>query len=230
MDIILVPGLWLDEDSWAEVTPALTQAGHRVHPLTMPGTGVAAPESAQIGIAEWVRAVTEKIDELRKPVVLVGHSGGGNVVWAAASERPEQVTHVIFVDTVPPADGHGINELPVVDGVVPFPGWDFFPAEEVADLDDRTRARTSAAAKSVPARVPTDPIVLSHEARYRIPVTLLMGSFDEQSLAEEIANWGPFAAEYDAIETSRVVRLDSGHWPQFSQPQNLATQIVDALR
>lgn len=230
MDIILVPGLWLDADSWAEVTPALTRAGHRVHPLTMPGLGASAEVSAPIGIAEWVRAVTDKIDELRKPVALVGHSGGGNVVWGAASERPEQVTHVVFVDTVPPAHGHGINELPVVDGVVPFPGWDFFPSAETADLDDDTRERTAATAQSVPPRVPTDPIVLSHPGRFRIPITLLMGSFDDASLAAEIANWGPFAAEYAAIENTRVVRLGSGHWPQFSQPQRLAEEIVIALR
>jgi hypothetical protein len=35
-----------------------------------------------------------------------------------------------------------ISEFDVVDGVVPFPGWDFFDADDVADLDAQTRRRT----------------------------------------------------------------------------------------
>ncbi len=37
MDIILIPGFWLDGSSWDEVVPALEQAGHRTHALTLPG-------------------------------------------------------------------------------------------------------------------------------------------------------------------------------------------------
>ncbi|GAB4096630.1 hypothetical protein GCM10028787_21050 [Brachybacterium horti] len=33
MDIILVPGFWLDGDSWAEVTGPLEAAGHCTHAL-----------------------------------------------------------------------------------------------------------------------------------------------------------------------------------------------------
>ena len=48
--------------------------------------------------------------------VLVGHSGGGNVVWGAAEARAGRVARVIFVDTVPPPDGREISEFEVVDG------------------------------------------------------------------------------------------------------------------
>ena len=37
MDIILIPGFWLDGSSWDEVVPVLKQAGHRTHALTLPG-------------------------------------------------------------------------------------------------------------------------------------------------------------------------------------------------
>ena len=37
MDIVLIPGLWLDGSSWDEVIPSLQQAGHRTHALTLPG-------------------------------------------------------------------------------------------------------------------------------------------------------------------------------------------------
>lgn len=226
MDIILVPGLWLDASSWDEVTPALTAAGHRVHPLTLPGLGEPASD---LGMDDWVAAVVERIDALEAPVVLVGHSGGGNVVWGAADARPDRVARVVFVDTVPPAPGNGISEFEVVDGVVPFPGWDHFPDEDVYDLDDATRARTAPLTRSVPARVPTDPIALTDPRRHDVPVTLLMGGVDRDALEGMLGEWPAYRDEFAAIGDLEVVRLGSGHWPQFSTPPRLAEQILTAV-
>lgn len=229
MDIILVPGLWLDASSWDEVTTRLTDAGHRVSPLTLPGLGSPASESSEVGIADWVSTVVEQMDAAPSPVALVGHSGGGNVVWGAADTRPDRVAHVVFVDTVPPPNGAGINEFEITDGVIPFPGWDFFPAEDVSDLDESTRRRTAALTRSIPARVPTDPIVLRNPARYQVPVTLLMGGLDAEGVQAELANWGPYADEFRAIRKVEIERIGSGHWPQFSQPEKLSELILRAV-
>ncbi|WP_228480745.1 alpha/beta fold hydrolase [Microbacterium luteum] len=112
MDILLVPGLWLDASSWSDVTAPLVANGHRVHPLTMPGTGASASESDEIGIDDWVGAVVREIDAATHPVVLIGHSGGGNVVYAAADRRPHAVAHVTLLDTFPPVPGAGISDFP----------------------------------------------------------------------------------------------------------------------
>nr|WP_201469963.1 alpha/beta hydrolase [Microbacterium hydrocarbonoxydans] len=227
MDIILIPGLWLDASSWSEVTTDLERAGHTVHPLTMPGVGRPAADTSDIGIAEWVDAAAAAVDAISGPAIVVGHSGGGNVAWGVADARPERVARVILVDTVPPPSGFGISEFETVDGVVPFPGWDFFPAEDVDDLDDATRARTAPLTQSVPARVPTDPIALGNEARRRVPVTMLMGGMDQATLESELDQWGPFADEFRSIDDVEVVRIGSGHWPQFSVPSRLA-ELIDA--
>jgi len=227
MDIILIPGLWLDASSWSEVTADLERAGHSVHPLTMPGVGLPAAASSDIGIAEWVDAAVAAVDDIGAPVAVVGHSGGGNVAWGVADARPDLVSRVVFVDTVPPPSGFGISEFEVVDGVVPFPGWDYFPDEDVDDLDDSTRARTGPLARSVPARVPTDPIELRLEQRHGVPVTLLMGAMDQETLESELEQWGPYADEFRAIGDAEVIRIGSGHWPQFSVPGRLA-ELIDA--
>ena len=229
MDIILIPGLWLDASSWNEVVPALERAGHRVHPLTMPGVGAPASESADIGIADWVAAGVAAVDAVDGPVVVVGHSGGGNVAWGVVDARPDAVSRVVFVDTVPPPPGQGISEFETIDGVVPFPGWDFFPPEDVDDLDEATRARTAPLALSVPARVPTDPIALSADARYRVPATLLMGGLDQETLESLLEQWGPYAEEYRAIDDAEVVRIGSAHWPQFSVPERLGALLNAAI-
>ncbi len=228
MDIILIPGLWLDAASWHDVTVLLERAGHRVHALTMPGVGASGTVASGIGIADWVRAGVDAVDAVDGPSVVVGHSGGGNVAWGVADARPRDVSRVIFVDTVPPPPGSGISEFDVVDGVVPFPGWEFFPAEDVDDLDEATRLRTSERALSVPARVTSDPIALVDDARHRVPVTLLMGSFDRETLESELDEWGPYADEFRAIDDAEVVRIGSGHWPQFSMPSRLAELIDEA--
>lgn len=229
MDIILVPGLWLDASSWDDVVPALEKAGHRAHPMTLPGVGAPASESAEIGIQDWVDAVVARIDAVGEPVVLVGHSGGGNVVWGAAEARADAVTRVIFLDTVPPPTGQGISEFELVDGVVPFPGWDFFEAPEVADLDDDVRAKWAERVLSVPAKVPTDELVLDGNSRHSVPVTILMGGMDEGEFRAAVSEWGPWGEEFAAIDSAEVVRLGSGHWPLFSQPDAVANAILDAV-
>ncbi|QEW02974.1 alpha/beta fold hydrolase [Microbacterium lushaniae] len=229
MHIILIPGLWLDASTWDDVVPALEAAGHTSHPLTMPGLGEPAERSADIGIADWVAAVVAEIDRLPDPVVLVGHSGGGNVAWGAADARPDRAARIVFVDTFPPGDGGSIWEFPVVEGVVPFPGWDAFEDAEVGDLDDRTRAAAASRARSVPARIPTDAISLTDPRRYAIPVTMLTGTMPAADLHATIAQAPPWAADLAALQAVTIVELNSGHWPQFSQPAELGRAIAAAL-
>ncbi|MFS0714644.1 alpha/beta hydrolase [Microbacterium sp. 2P01SA-2] len=228
MHVILIPGLWLDASSWDDVAPAVRGAGHRLEALTLPGVGGTAG-SMRTTLRDWVDAVVARIDAAPGQVVLVGHSGGGNVAWGAADRRPDRIARVIFVDTLPPAPGAEISEFPVVDGTVPFPGWGFFDEPDVADLDDDTRARWAPRTHPVPAAVPTDAIELTDDRRHGIPVTVLSGPADERGIRSMLASWPRFLAEFDALEDVTVVELGSGHWPQFSQPDRLAREIIAAL-
>ena len=234
MHIVLVPGLWLDASFWGEVTPALEAAGHRTHPLTMPGVGAPARESRDIGMAEWIDATVAVIDRLDGEIALVGHSGGGNVVYGALDARPDRIAHLVFLDTFPQGDGGSISELPVVAGVVPFPGWEFFDEEEVGDLDAQTRVDAAARTASVPARVPTDPLRLTDERRRSVPMTMITGTMPESQIRQIIAAAPDWAAELVAVEDLRIIQLNSegeptGHWPQFSQPGAVAEAILRAI-
>ncbi|UIN32159.1 alpha/beta fold hydrolase [Microbacterium binotii] len=222
MQLILIPGLWLDAGSWHDVVPTIDDAGFDAVPLTL-------PSSADAHLADWVAAVVTRIDAAAGPVVLVGHSGGGNVAWGAADARPEAVARVVLVDTVPVPDGADIAAFPVVDGVVPFPGWSTFDAPDIADLDDATRDRVAAAAVPVPAAVPTDPLHLHDRRRYGIPVTVLSGGADAEELDAQLTQWPTYRDEWHAIVDREVVPIGSGHWPQFSQPQRLGALIVRAV-
>src|SRR5215831_11192528 len=104
MDIILIPGFWLDAASWDEVVPVLRQAGHRVRALTLPGMESKDADRSEITLRDHVDAVVAVIDFIGPGdggVVLVGHSGGGAIAYAAADARPDQVARVIYVDSLP---------------------------------------------------------------------------------------------------------------------------------
>lgn len=225
MDVILVPGLWLDASSWDAVVPALEAARHRPHPLTLPG-----PAVGDLVVDDWVDAVVREIDLLPAGVVLVGHSGGGNVVWGAADRRPDRVARVVLVDSAVPPPGAMISEFPVDDGVVHFPGWDFFDAEDIDDLDTETRERTAPEMVDVPGRVPSSPLTLQDERRFDVPLTILSGRYDGEGLRDALREWGAFADEFARVRDAEVVRLGSGHWPQFSQPHAFAERLVAAVR
>src|SRR5215470_7367547 len=108
MDIILIPGFWLDASSWDEIVPVLEQAGHRTHPLTLPGMQSADAGRGAITLRDHVDAVVAAIDAVDPAagkVVLVGHSGGGAVAHAAVDARPGRVARVIYVDSGPLGQG-----------------------------------------------------------------------------------------------------------------------------
>ncbi|WP_447949692.1 alpha/beta fold hydrolase [Microbacterium aurum] len=229
-DVLLIPGFWLDAASWDDVVPTLRAAGLAPRALTMPGVGAGAAAAAEIGLADWIAAVVAEIDRAPGPVVVVGHSGGGNVAWGAVDARPDRVSRVVFVDTVPPPPGANVGEFETDQPIIPFPGWDFFDDEDVADLDPQTRERTAPRALSIPTRVTTDAIALTDDRRYAVPVTVLSGHRDDAEFRRFLAQWGPFADEFTAIADTEVVRPGTGHWPQFSQPERLGEALVAAIQ
>src|SRR3990170_6955278 len=142
MDVVLIPGFWLDGASWDEVAAPIRDAGHTVHALTLPGKESRDADRSGIGLRDHIDAVIAVVDSLSGPVVLAGHSGGGAIAHAVADARPDRITRVIYVDSGPLRDGGVINdELPVVDGEVPLPDWSVFEDEDMVDLDENLRER-----------------------------------------------------------------------------------------
>jgi pimeloyl-ACP methyl ester carboxylesterase len=230
MDVILIPGFWLNAASWDGVVPALAAAGHRVRALTLPGLASIDDHRAGLGLADHVAAVVEAIDEAEASVALVGHSGGGAIAHAAVDARPDRVARVVYIDSLPLGDGDLINdELPVVNGEIPLPDWSVFQEEDLTDLDDRLRERFRAVSIPEPVGVATDRQVLRDPRRYDVPITVITCEFPVTMLRELMTKGHSYTAELAKVNDARLVDLPTGHWPQFTKPVELGAAIVAAL-
>ena len=107
MDVILIPGFWLDASAWDEVVPAVAATGHTPRPITLPGL---VPADREVGLRDQIDFVVNLVDATAGPVVLVGHSGGGAVAHGVVDARPDRIAKVIYVDSGPLAHGGFIND------------------------------------------------------------------------------------------------------------------------
>ena len=231
MNIVLIPGFWLDGASWDEVAAPIREAGHTVYALTLPGLESREADRSGIGLRDHIDAVVAVVDSLPDPVVLVGHSGGGAIAHAVADVRPDRIVRVIYVDAGPLAHGGVINdELPVVNGEVPLPDWSVFEEEDLVDLDDGLRAKFRSIAIPEPVAVTSDKQVLSDdEKRYDVPVTVICCEFSTDLLRGWMADGDPNVSELTKIKEVELVDLPTGHWPQLTRPRDLAATIIAAV-
>lgn len=233
MDIILIPGLWLDGSSWAKVVPTLEQAGHRTHPITLPGMESKDADRSKITLRDHVDAVVAAIDAVDPAagkVVLVGHSAGGAIAHAAVDARPDRVARVVYVGAFPTGDGDSVADgFPAEHGEVPLPAWSAFEAEDLTDLDDVARAEFRARAIPSPEHVTRDPQQLCDERRYDVPVTAIATEFTSAMLREWIAGELAPVREFAKIRDVGHIDLPTGHWPQFTRPEDLARAILASV-
>lgn len=224
--IVLVPGFWLGAWAW----DAVAAGGHDVHAVTLsgPGDGV----DAETHVADAVRAVE---GTGRDDVVLVGHSGGGPVV-AAAAERV-RVGHVVHVDTGPLPDGwanvdffdselaavtreniagpgRGVEHPMLPDEVLGRGGALEGVGADWATVRARARPHPAGAVLGPIARGARDP---------ELPKTVVACTFPAAGVAQMAGPGSPFAEMADPEWT--VVELRTGHWPMVSRPADLAAVL-----
>ena len=225
--VILVPGFWLNGDSWATVTTALEAAGYHVEALTLPGKESRTADRSAVRLAGHVAAVVERIDAAPERVVLVGHSGGGSIIAGAADARPDKIERAIYVDTGPFGEGAVINdELPVESDDVPFPGWSAFEEPELADMTPQVRQTFEEIAVPEPAGVARDPQHVSDDRRFEVPSTVIACSMTSAVLETLMADDHPYMREFAQMRDRSIVDLPTGHWPQLTKPAELAAEIV----
>ncbi|MEV0893749.1 alpha/beta hydrolase [Promicromonospora sp. NPDC050262] len=224
MDILLIGGLWLDGSAWDDVVPQLEALGHRPVPVTLPGQGDGRADAT---LADQVATVVAAVDAASGGPLVVGHSAACTLAWLAADARPEAVAGVVQIGGFPWDDGKPYADLfPVTDGVMPFPGWEPFAGPDSDDLDEAARSTFAAKAVPVPEGVARGVVHLSDERRFDVPVVVVCPEFTPAQAREWIdAGDVPELARAKRVD---LVDIDSGHWPMFTRPAELARLLADA--
>lgn len=226
MDIVLIAGMWLDGSAWAEVTPELERLGHRPIPLTLPGQGDGA---ATATYDDQVAAVVAAVDAAAGRVLVVGHSAACALAWVAGDARPDKVAGVAFVGGMPNADGETyFGAFEPVDGHVPFPGWEPFEGPDSDDMSAELKAQVAAGAIAVPSTITHGVVRLGDVRRYDVPVTMVCPEYSPDDAKEWVE--GGDIPELAKATTVAYVDIDSGHWPMFTKPDELARILADCAK
>jgi len=98
--VVLVHGAFADASSWNGVIKVLRKDGYFVIAAANPLRGVKS-DGTYIG---------SLVGDLKEPVVLVGHSYGGNVITEAANGHPN-VKALVYVSAFAPDTGETVAEL-----------------------------------------------------------------------------------------------------------------------
>ncbi|MEU6707307.1 alpha/beta fold hydrolase [Streptomyces wuyuanensis] len=228
VNFVLAAGAWLGAWAWDDVVPELRAAGHGVHPLTL--SGLAEKSGAQAGQQTHVQDIVDEIGrhDLRD-VVLVGHSYSGIPVGQAAERIGDRLRRVVFVDSNVPADGESfVSAWPdgraMIEASMAATGgfWAPLPEADFAGqgLSEEQIGRIVGGATPHPGATLIEPAMLGRGLG-ELPATYIKCLLDGDEPSPDVA----------ALlrgEHWQLVELDTGHWPMFSRPHELARVLLDA--
>ncbi|MEU7006539.1 alpha/beta hydrolase [Streptomyces sp. NPDC046332] len=229
-EFVLVAGAWLGAWAWDEVVPELRAAGHGAHAVTL--SGLAERQGVEAGQRTHVADVVDVIEGLDlRDVVLVGHSYAGIPVGQAAGLIGDRLARVVFVDSNVPADGESfVSAWPdgramVEKSIAENDGfWAPLGAAEFEGqgLDVEQIARIVAGATPHPGTTLTEPAEVARPLG-ELPTTYIKCLLDGEEPNADVA-------ALLKSERWQLVRMDTGHWPMFSQPRELARILLDGGR
>ncbi|MGW1864447.1 alpha/beta fold hydrolase [Streptomyces mauvecolor] len=226
-NFVLVAGAWLGSWAWDDVVPPLRAGGHGVHPLTL--SGLAEKQGVPAGQQTHVQDIVGEVERLSlRDVVLVGHSYSGIPVGQAAERIGDRLARVVFVDSNVPADGRsfvsgGLDWQAAVVASIAENGGFWAPLTapdfEGQGLSSEQIARIVDGSTPHPGATLTEPAVLARPLG-ELPATYIKCLLDGAKPSDDVA----------ALLTGghwRLAEMDTGHWPMFSRPAELARILLD---
>ncbi|QEW01884.1 alpha/beta fold hydrolase [Microbacterium lushaniae] len=223
MDVILVPGLWLDASSWADVSELLAAAGHRPSALTLQGLHSRTANRNGIWLADHVAAIAAEIDRCKEKAVVVGHAEACGLMHAAVSQRPDRVAQAIHVGGFPSADGARVLSGFTVDarGVTTHTAGLSAVDPSLGVLHERMSENAAHVLDAVQR--------LTDHRRFTVPATVVATEFTTDDVRRWMAAGIDPVRELALMSDVTLVDLPSGRWPQIERPRDLADVLLAQL-
>lgn len=218
--VVLVHGAFADSSAWNGVVERLQGEG-------LPVIAVANPLR---GLENDAKAVSDVVESVEGPVVLVGHSYGGVLISRAAREN---VKALVYVAAFQPEAGENALAL---SGQ--FPGGKLGP-DTLNQIGGDLYIKQESFAEVFAADVPADNAVLAATQRPAF-AQALADEFPGEPAWKKIPSWALVATQDNAIPAeaqrfmakragSTVVEVEASHAVSVSQPQAVFDLIKQAI-
>jgi pimeloyl-ACP methyl ester carboxylesterase len=229
---VLVHGAWHGGWCWRRVIAILRSAGHVVFAPTLAGFGervhLIRPD---LTIEDFATDIVNVITaEELGDIILVGHSFGGNPVSAVADRVPDQLRHLVYIDTLLLRNGEsGFSQLdPAIVAqrielaqdtsgglTIPPPSPEAFGVTDPADAEWLRRQLTP-----LPLNCYQVPIRLKHPLGNGVSKTYIACTNPIYEPAVPTHEWVKRQSDW------RYLELSSGHDAMISSPQDLAEMLI----
>ncbi len=234
---VLVHGGFVGGWCWEKVVPLLEEAGHRVEAPDLPGSGDDNTPIPEVSLQAYADRISEVLDAQPEPVVLVGQSSGGVAVSQAAEQRPDKIHMLVYVgayllrdgETLLSAGENDTESLVLANLVMSEDGSSATIREDaireglLADCSDEDVERAKARFEPGALAPIATPVSLSEENYGRIPRVYI-----ETLKDRAISPWLQ-KEMYERVPCQKVISMDTGHWPFYSAPEELAGHLTSLL-
>jgi pimeloyl-ACP methyl ester carboxylesterase len=232
---VLVHGAFSDETAWQYVVPVLERAGARVSTVTLPGHSDADTAMAgRFTLADYVAAITAKLDAAGAPVILVGHSMGGVAITQTAELHPGKIAALIYLSAYLPETGKALLDYSQDSQSKLGPNI-------VIDKDRGIGTITVETMQAAFFNTTPSALAIAAEKRLRpeplqpfvTPVATTPANFGKlpryyiTTLRDQAVGPALQKAMYTAQSVHHVYPLDADHSSYFSKPDQLAAALLD---
>lgn len=240
--VVLIHGAWQGSWGCAHLIPLLETAGLECRAVDLPGSGTETVPASEITLETCLGYLDGILEEIGKPVSLVGHSGGGVIASAAGERFRERVNRIAYVAGMMLPSGMTFGDLQqelegqegfskgISDRIVYSDDRQSstVPPEEAAAIffNDCPRDVAMEAAKKLTPQAEGARAILPEltAARFGTVPRLYVEATDDRSvvlLAQRRMQ--------ELVPGAIVKSLNTGHAPQLSNPALLAEALIPFL-
>jgi pimeloyl-ACP methyl ester carboxylesterase len=232
---VLVHGAWYGAWSWYRIIPLLEKQGHKVIIPDLPGHGIdhSVPQSSA-PLRSYVDHIKNVVQAQSEPVILVGHSLGGQTITQVAEEISESIEKLVYLAAYLLPSGISVLQAHQNDIVKASQPNDLLRLDEASGLYSLNDARFDLLNHGCnDADIALSRILLTAEP---IPVLLTPVQTSErfasvrrfyiETREDQIVPLALQRQMYTKLPCEHVFSLATGHLPLFSTPESLAEILV----
>ena len=234
---MLVHGACTGGWCWEKLTPLLRAMGHTTHAPDLPGLGKDHTPPASVTLADNVDKIARKLDTIDEPVILVGHSLGGVTISQLAEARRRKIKALVYITALLPPSGKTGRDMTAMepdslfrrsremspDGTTYTFARTQLPTLFYEDVPFEDRYRAMERLRPQPVAISSTPVTLTEERFGSVARWYIECTYDNAILIR-------VQRRMVALTPCKVITMECGHSPFYSNPEELAEHLDKIAR